>query len=288
MPYTALKPSQELVDIVGALGGTWHGYVASCRCPAHCDKTPSLSLRQGDRGILVTCFAGCDAEDVLRELRRVPVTRRFEPPKADLRRGTGNVERLWDQAGPVEGTLAERYLIGRHIDLGPADLRFHPRCPLGPKPHTVFRPALLVGVREVRRLVALQRVFIDPATGRYDSKVMLGQPGQGAWQGRPLTGDTMAIAEGFETAAAFTIIHGVPCWASLGARRLDQLRLPPGVSTLLIAEDNDPEGSGAADRAEAHYARPDLTIRRAPPPGRIKDWAVALERERERGGGSSG
>lgn len=71
MPYTALKPSQELVDIVGALGGTWHGYVASCRCPAHCDKTPSLSLRQGDRGILVTCFAGCDAEDVLRELRRV-------------------------------------------------------------------------------------------------------------------------------------------------------------------------------------------------------------------------
>ena len=67
MPYTALKPSQELVDIVGALGGTWHGYVASCRCPAHCDKTPSLSLRQGDQGILVTCFAGCDAEDVLRE-----------------------------------------------------------------------------------------------------------------------------------------------------------------------------------------------------------------------------
>jgi hypothetical protein len=117
---------------------------------------------------------------------------------------------------------------------------------------------------------------------------MLGQPGQGAWQGRPLTGDTMAIAEGFETAAAFSTIHGVPCWASLGARRLDQLRLPPGVSTLLIAADNDPEGAGAADRAEAHYARPDLIIRRAPPPGRIKDWAIVLDRERERGGGSSG
>jgi hypothetical protein len=288
MPYTALKPSQELVDIVGSLGGVWHGYVASCRCPAHSDKTPSLSLRQGDRGILVTCFAGCDAENVLRELRRMPVTRRFEPPNADLRRGTGNIVRLWDQAIPVGGTLGEHYLRGRHIDLGSADLRFHPRCPLGPKPHTVFRPALLVGVREVRRLVAFQRIFIDRATGRYDCKVMLGRPGQGAWQGRPLAGDTLAIAEGFETAAAFTTIHGVPCWASLGARRLDQLRLPPGITTLLIAEDNDPEGGSAADRAEAHYARPDLTIRRAPPPKGIKDWAVVLERERERGGGSSG
>ncbi len=98
MPYTALKPSQELVDIVGSLGGVWHGYVATCRCPAHVDRTPSLSLRQGDRGILVTCFAGCEAEDVLREIRRIPVTRRFEPPKADIRRGTGNVERLWEQA----------------------------------------------------------------------------------------------------------------------------------------------------------------------------------------------
>ena len=288
MPYTALKPSQELVDIVGALGGVWHGYVASCRCPAHSDRTPSLSLRQGDRGILVTCFAGCDAEDVLRELVRMPATRRFDPPKADLRRGTGNVERLWDQAIPVDGTLAERYLRGRQIDPGPSDLRFHPRCPLGPKPRTVFRPALLVGVREVRRLVAFQRIFIDQVTGRYECKVMLGQPGQGAWQGRPLAGDTLAIAEGFETAAAFTTIHGVPCWASLGARRLDQLRLPPSVATLLIAEDNDPEGASAADRAEAHYARPDLTIRRAPPPNRIKDWAIVLERARERGGGSSG
>ncbi len=107
MPYTALKPSQELVDIVGSLGGVWHGYVASCRCPAHSDKTPSLSLRQGDRGILVTCFAGCDAENVLRELRRMPVTRRFEPPNADLRRGTGNIVRLWDQAIPVGGTLGD-------------------------------------------------------------------------------------------------------------------------------------------------------------------------------------
>ena len=52
MPITAHRPEQRLVDLVGALGGTWHGNIAMCRCPAHADTTPSLSLRQGDTGIL--------------------------------------------------------------------------------------------------------------------------------------------------------------------------------------------------------------------------------------------
>ena len=56
MGITANRPSQHMVDLVGALGGTWLGYKAMCRCPAHADKTPSLSIRQGDRGLLVTCF----------------------------------------------------------------------------------------------------------------------------------------------------------------------------------------------------------------------------------------
>src|SRR3546814_19020760 len=76
MPLTARRPSQELIDLVGALGGTWHGRTAMCLCPAHPDRTPSLSIRQGDRGILVTCFAGCDRDDVLLELRRLPLRQR--------------------------------------------------------------------------------------------------------------------------------------------------------------------------------------------------------------------
>ncbi|MDX7569135.1 hypothetical protein SJ550_27065, partial [Serratia marcescens] len=68
-------------DLVGALGGTWHGNIAMCRCPAHAATTPSQSLRQGDQGILVTCFAGCSAPDVLRELDRVVLTRRYRAPE---------------------------------------------------------------------------------------------------------------------------------------------------------------------------------------------------------------
>ena len=36
------------------------------RCPAHEDRTPSLSIREGDDGrILLHCFAGCGACDVV-------------------------------------------------------------------------------------------------------------------------------------------------------------------------------------------------------------------------------
>ena len=81
MPITARKPSQELLDLVGTLNGKWNGPAAMCLCPAHADGSPSLSIRQGDKGILVHCFAGCASEDVLRELRRITPSRHFERPE---------------------------------------------------------------------------------------------------------------------------------------------------------------------------------------------------------------
>lgn len=37
----------------------------SARCPAHGDKSPSLSIREGDDGrLLVHCFAGCTIDEI--------------------------------------------------------------------------------------------------------------------------------------------------------------------------------------------------------------------------------
>ena len=273
MPLTANRPSQELVDLVGTLGGTWHGNVAMCRCPAHADRSPSLSLRQGDRGILVTCFAGCDREDVLRELRRIPTGRHFPAPPLH-RSARANFERIWNEAQPVDGTLAERYLERRNLLPIPPDVRFHPRCPYLPKPRTIFIPALLVGVRQSRKLAAIQRIFLDPESASYRATIRLGTPGHGAWRGGE-GGTTLAIAEGFETARAFTLMHAIPCWASLGARRLDLLLLPSNTKTVLIAEDNDAEGRRAATKAFARYMREGFEVRRVPPSHQHDDWAKA-------------
>ena len=279
MPLTTRRPTQDLIDLVGALGGVWHGRTAMCLCPAHADRTPSLSIRQGDRGILVTCFAGCDRGDILRELRRVPTRGHFSYTDAPAN-PSGNVARLWDEGRAVAGTLAECYLASRHLLPASDDLRFHPRCPYRPRPWTIFHPALLVAVREGRQLTAVQRIFLDPVTAAYRMKLMLGRPARGAWRGGGQAARVLALAEGFETARAFALLNEIPCWASLGARRFDLVRLPEDLAHLILAVDNDAEGYRAADRAEAAYARPGLIVERMPPPNGFKDWAKVLEERR--------
>lgn len=276
MPLVALKPTQTLVDIVGTLGGTWHGFNAMCRCPAHADSKPSLSLRQGHDGILVHCFAGCAADDVLREIARIEPGRRYEPPPAQRAGRPANLERLWNDALPIEGTPAQAYLRFRGITGTFDDLRFHPRCPWGPKPLTRFLPALLVAAREGRVLRAIQRIFFDLETGSYLDKVTLGTPGGATWQGVRVR-ETLALGEGFETSAAFSQIHGIPCWATLGAARLDRVYIPASVTTLIFAEDNDFEGRRARRKAWAAYRPQGFILKRMPPPPRFGDWADVLK-----------
>ncbi|MCW1431976.1 toprim domain-containing protein [Novosphingobium sp. JCM 18896] len=274
MTLKANRPSQELVDLVGALRGIWHGNYAMCLCPAHADAKPSLSLRQGDRGIIVHCFAGCQSEDVLRELRRVKPAVGTPMPEYRQPTGSGNVSKIWDQGQPIAGTLAEQYLSIRRLPADLEDLRFHPRCPHKPKPHTEFKPALLVAVRDRLQLTAVQRIFLDPATAYRTEKVMLGRPGQGAWRPSLNGGRKLAIAEGMEDAAAFTAMHGIVCWASLGAERLHLLALPENIEELVIAEDNNGAGRAGARRAWATYQHKKLQlIRKTPHP--FEDWAEA-------------
>jgi len=55
---TALKEKDCEVREAGS------GWIA--QCPSHDDRTPSLSIGEGDDGkVLVNCFAGCEAEDIV-------------------------------------------------------------------------------------------------------------------------------------------------------------------------------------------------------------------------------
>ena len=56
--------------IAEALGGKRAGAGYRCPCPVHNGKRKdSLSVRDGDSGLLVHCFAGCTFRDVAAELR---------------------------------------------------------------------------------------------------------------------------------------------------------------------------------------------------------------------------
>lgn len=56
-------------DITEALGGKWSGSNGSARCPAHEDRHPSLSLKDGDRDLLLFCHTGCDFKDIVDALK---------------------------------------------------------------------------------------------------------------------------------------------------------------------------------------------------------------------------
>jgi putative DNA primase/helicase len=57
--------------IATALGGRKAGAGWTARCPAHDDRTPSLSIRDADNvKVLVRCHAGCAKERVIAALRR--------------------------------------------------------------------------------------------------------------------------------------------------------------------------------------------------------------------------
>jgi hypothetical protein len=56
--------------IAKALGGRRAGAGWMARCPAHDDREPSLSIRQGEEGkVLVRCHAGCEQAQVIAVLR---------------------------------------------------------------------------------------------------------------------------------------------------------------------------------------------------------------------------
>ena len=59
-----MTPFERLLDSLEGVRKTGKNYLA--RCPAHSDKTPSLSLTELDDGrVLIKCFAGCDTFEIL-------------------------------------------------------------------------------------------------------------------------------------------------------------------------------------------------------------------------------
>src|SRR5437764_1113978 len=64
----------------------------SCRCPAHNDHLPSLSVGIGDDGrVLLHCHAGCTAEAVARALG-LEMADLFEPGVNGYDHGNGQVQ----------------------------------------------------------------------------------------------------------------------------------------------------------------------------------------------------
>jgi hypothetical protein len=94
------------------------------------------------------------------------------------------------------------------------------------------------------------------------------------------TGDTLAVAEGVETALAFYTLRKVPTWATFGSANLAAFEPPAGVRRLVIAADGDAPGMEAAQTLFDRLRRRVRCIIAPAPDG--LDWLDVLNR----GGGS--
>lgn len=270
-------------SIVKSLGGTWKPSGAMCRCPAHDDHRPSLSIRVGEHSILFKCFAGCATVDVIRALRtgRQPIP--TADAEAELVRGdardsklVGRIRSLWKEARPVADMPASAYMKTRSFSGPHPALRYHDHVPLGRGADVRFRPALLAAVEADAGVIALERLFLDPRTGLPATdldppKLMLGRPHGGTVR-FGAAADVLGLAEGWETAWSAHLLLGIPVWAALGADRFPLVTVPERVERLFLLHDNDLSGRRGAGRAIQAHARDGRSIEPLPPPRGFNDW----------------
>lgn len=276
-------------EIVDSLGGEWRRSKGMCRCPAHQDRTPSLSVSLGRHAILLHCFAGCTNEAVIAALARHGVRPRelFDGsgerlPERSQETADRNACRLWREAAALKDSTAEAYLTTRGLTQPSTDLRFHPETPLGPRGAVRFLPAMLAAVRTDLGVIAVHRTFLDTSSARlagFDRpKRALGSLQRGAVRLAMPRGGRLGLAEGIETALSAMQLFGVPCWAALGNERFGLVTIPESVRELYLFIDNDAGGDLAEARAREAYARDDRRIAAMRPVHLDEDWNDVLMR----------
>lgn len=254
---------EEGRSLVERLGGRWTATGGLCLCPAHADRRPSLSVRPGRTRLLVHCFAGCTAPDIIRALAAggllTPGAAAGQVPggAAPAFDTSGAALRLWGASRPVTGTSAAAYLAARGVGGGSPELRYHPRTPHGARPFTRLRPALIAAVRDNRGLVGVHRSFLQPGEARLadlpEPRCGLGRFGRGTVRLGGVAA-RLGLAEGIETALSASALFGVPCWATLGTERFGLIELPSGVAELLLFLDHDAGGRRAETLARTAFS----------------------------------
>jgi hypothetical protein len=279
--FTSARASGR--TIVEALGGIWRNDGGMCRCPAHGDRTPSLSVRLGQTRLLFHCFAGCETRAILDALRALHLAGSVSWTPIEVDRGVDDsgrkaAQRLWSESRAGEGSPVGRYLAARALAPTSA-LRFHPRTPLGRRPLTRFAPAMLASVTDGTGLIAIHRSFLSRdgcgLTSIEPRRAALGRLGAGLVRLAPAA-RRLGLAEGIETALSAIRLFDMPCWATLGTERFSRIDLPPSVEQIVLFLDHDAGGRRAEMLARARFGA--RVFEAHYPPCAGDDWNDVLRR----------
>jgi len=238
----------------------------------------------------VHCHAGCEARDVLAELRRMgllvgrsdgartaPVVRSDDCSDAAPR--IALARRIWDAARDARGTPVVRYLAGRGITIPvPPAQRWGPSLR---RPDGTTGSAMVARVDNVDgELIGVHRTWLardESGIWRRRDRASLGPVAGCAIRLAP-GADTLLVGEGIETCLAAMQASGQPAWAALSTSGLVALRLPPLVRTVILLADHDRNGVGerAAQAAAQRWLAEGRRVRIAMPPEPDTDMADVL------------
>jgi hypothetical protein len=188
----------------------------------------------------------------------------YRPPAASAAKGRSPVDdneegsrhalQIWEQAQPIEDTLAAVYLNRRGLvvpdGVSGRSLRFHAACPF-----ESATKACMVGLfRDIAsdKPVAISRRPIGADGLKLGKPKFMGPVGGAAIK---LTADEdvsygLTIAEGIETALAGMMLDFRPAWVLGSSGAIARFPTLSGIEALTILVDHDEKGTGHRDATE--------------------------------------
>lgn len=306
-----ISPGEYLTLFLGIHPRKPTGNVSIC-CPFHSDRSPSLNICMntgkfycfgcGASGGDVIDFhrrlTGCGFKQAVSELGMQPSycpppnqpERSISEPDEQLLKFMHNV---WDNGSDLQrGDRVDLYLRSRGLKIEhyPTVLRVH--SSLKYKHDDVdygFFPAMLAKVESNDgELVCVHRTYLSPVES---GKAAVPKPKKlmpcaisGATKGAAIrlfpAANRLAVAEGIETALAFSQLTNLPSWATISAGGMEAVLLPKEVEEVIICVDRDLKGRGerSADLLAQRLLAEGRRVFKAIPPGELlagsksKDW----------------
>lgn len=269
-------------------------------CPFHTDRTPSLYVYPdtnrywcfgcGAKGNPIDFVMEYDGVDFRGAAERVggcqtPSGHLGSVSKVPKGRGnSGAAQKLWQNAGPIRGTIAERYLANR--GLYPEEFPSEPPLRFARILHPETRryhPAMLSSLTDLDgNLTGIQRTFLtDDGHKLAGAKAKLSL---GAIRGNATKlgngTNSLIICEGLEDGLSVWVKAppDTAVWVAAGASNICGINLPLQTSTVTIASDNDPAGRSSAEAATKAYGQPGRTVKIVSPLPEFKDFNEMLQK----------
>lgn len=246
----------------------------------------------GDGFKLLQLVRGWEFPEAAREVERVAGLAPVEAPRKGPKPEDvqARMKHIWKAAAPLDRVPAAVLWWERRIGRVP-------RCPDLRSVDELYHaeskrrfPGMVALVRDAAgEVVNMHRTFLTAAGAKAPvtptRMVMpLDLPPGCAIRLARVTGTRIGVAEGIETAAAATLISGVPTWATMTADNMSKWTPPEGMAVTVFA-DNDKSYTGAAaafalaKRLVARGIETDVQI----PSARGEDWNDVLIAMRDMG-----